>query len=102
MESVPVKAPTEVGANCSWYVALCPTGKEEATLPPTTVNPAPAMAAWEMFTVAVPVFVIVTFCVPVALVTTLPKLTLDELADSTPEPAGPPTEFELVDAAAPV
>ncbi len=50
---------------------------------------APVIAAWERLTVAVPVFVSVTLCVPVLPTATLPKLTLVELADSTPAPESP-------------
>jgi hypothetical protein len=42
-----------------------------------------------MFTVAVPVFVTVTLCVPVLFTAMLPKLTLVDPAESTPEGGSP-------------
>jgi hypothetical protein len=53
------------------------------------VKAAPVIAAWEMLTVAVPVFVNVRLCVPVLPTATLPKLRLVEVADSTPAPGSP-------------
>ena len=62
---------------------------------------APVIAAAEILTVAVPVFVRVTVCVPVLPTATFPKLTLVEPADSTPAPGVPvvPPPEVLTDAA---
>lgn len=46
--------------------------------------PAPVMVAWETFTAAVPVFVIVMLWILLFPTETFPKLTLLELAESTP------------------
>ena len=80
---------------------LWPTGTEEAGFPPTTVKAAPVITAEAMFTVAVPVFVTVTLCVPVLPTAMLPKLMLVEPADSTPALGSPvvPPPAVLVDAA---
>jgi len=68
---------------------LCPTGTEVAGFPPTTVKAAPVIAAAAMLTGLVPVFVTVTLCIPVLPTATFPKLTLVELAESTPAPGSP-------------
>jgi hypothetical protein len=65
-------------------VPLWPTGIDAEGLPPTTVKPAPEMVAWEMLTVAVPVFVTVRALVGVFPTETLPKLRLLELGERTP------------------
>lgn len=54
-----------------------------------TVKPVPVRVACEIFTVAVPVFVMVTLWVALPPTATLPKVTDVELAESTPAP-----EFE--------
>jgi hypothetical protein len=87
--SVPVAAAAAVGANWICTVMLCPTGIEEAGFPPITVNAAPEIVAALMFTVAVPVFVTLTLCVPLLPTATLPKLTLVEPADNTPAGGSP-------------
>ena len=67
-------------------------------LPPITVYPAPEMVAWEMLTVALPVFVTVRLCVLLFPTETFPKVTLVELAESTPvlDPGFPEPEPALV------
>ena len=67
-------------------------------LPPITVYPAPVMVAWEMLTGALPVFVTVRLCVLLFPTETFPKLTLVELAESTPvlDPGFPEPEPALV------
>jgi hypothetical protein len=67
-------------------------------LPPITVYPTPVMVAWEMFTGALPVFVTVKLCVLLFPTETFPKLTLVELAESTPvlDPGFPEPEPALV------
>jgi hypothetical protein len=55
-------------------------------LPPVTENPVPVSDACEMFTVAVPVLVMVTFWLPLLPTATLPNVNVDALADSTPAP----------------
>jgi hypothetical protein len=67
-------------------------------LPPITVYPAPVMVAWEMLTGTLPVFVTVRLCVLLFPTETFPKLTLVELADSTPvlDPGFPEPEPALV------
>jgi len=78
-------------------VALCPTAIEVVVPPLTTVKPVPEIVAWEMLTVAVPVFVRVTLCVALVPAATLPKLTVVEPADSAPEPAAPAPEVDVLD-----
>ena len=68
---------------------LWPAGSEEEGLPPTTVNPAPEIVAWEILTVAVPVFVTVTLCVALLPIATFPKLRLAALGESTPALGSP-------------
>ena len=77
---------------------LWPAGIELDGLPPTTVYPAPVIVAWEMFTVAVPVFVTEMLWVLLFPISTFPKVTLEELAESTPavDPGFPPTFPALV------
>jgi hypothetical protein len=67
-------------------VLLWPTARVVDGLPPVTLNPAPVTVACEMSTVAVPVFVTVTFWVALPPTATLPNVTLVEPADSTPLP----------------
>ena len=98
---LPVTAPSEVGANWTCKVALWPTGTEVEAFAPTTVKPAPEMVTWEMFTVAVPVFVTLTLCVAELPVAMLPKLRLGALAERTPVlvvpgPPVPPVAAEVV------
>lgn len=63
---------------------LWPAGSEEEGFPPTTVYPVPEIVAWEILTVAVPVFVTVTLCVALLPIATFPKLRLAALGESTP------------------
>ena len=66
---------------------LWPTPIVPAGFPPTTVIPAPVMAAEPIVTVPSPVLVTVKLCVAVFPTATLPKLTLVTLGDSMPAPA---------------
>lgn len=84
--SAPEAAPALVGANCTVTVLLWPTARVVDGLPPVTLKPAPVTVACEMSTVAVPVFVTVTFWVALPPTATLPNVTLVEPADSTPLP----------------
>jgi hypothetical protein len=74
-------------------VLLWPTGIVPEGFPPTTVNPAPVMVAFEMVTVAVPVFVTVTLWVVVFPTATLPKLKLVALGERMPAPGSPVVVF---------
>ncbi len=85
----PLIAPAAVGANCTCTVLLCPTAREPDGLPLTTEKPVPVRDACEMFTVAVPVLVIVTLWLPVLPTATLPNCTVVALAESTPAPVFP-------------
>lgn len=87
--SVPDAGVIDVGANCTCTVALCPTGRELEGFPPTTVNTPPAIVAPEIFTMPVPVFITVTFCVAVLPTATFPKLMLADEPVSTPPPELP-------------
>jgi hypothetical protein len=84
--SAPEAAPAAVGANCTVSVLLWPTASATDGLPPVTLKPEPVTVACETFTVAVPVFVIVTFCVALPPTATLPNVTLVEPAERTPLP----------------
>jgi hypothetical protein len=55
---------------------------ETEDIPPATLKPAPLTVAWEIMTVAEPVFVRVNVCELLDPVTTLPKLKLVALAVS--------------------
>ena len=57
---------------------------------------APVMAVCSMVTVEVPVFVTVTLCVMVLPIPTVPKLTVERLAESMPEPVVFAGVFALV------
>jgi hypothetical protein len=83
--NVPFAAPVACGANCIWTETVCPTATDPDGLAPTTENPVPEIAAWEIFTAAVPVLVNVKLCsVDVLPIAMLPKLALPELALKTP------------------
>jgi hypothetical protein len=84
--SAPEAGPAVVGANCTVTVLLWPTARDAEGLPPVTLKPAPVTVACETFTVAVPVFVIVTVWVALPPTATLPNVTLVEPAESTPLP----------------
>jgi hypothetical protein len=84
---LPFIAPSDIGANWSCIVLLWPTPIVPAGFPPTTVMPAPVMAAEPIVTVPNPVFVTVKLCVAVFPTATLPKLTLVTLGESMPAPA---------------
>ena len=66
---------------------LWPTPNAPEGLPLVTENPVPVIDAWEMFTVDVPVFVIVTLWLPLLPTATLPNVKVDTLGESTPAPA---------------
>ena len=61
-------------------------------IPPTTLNPAPVIVAWEIMTAADPVLVRVNVWEAVVPVVAFPKLMLVALAASAPEEV----ELELV------
>jgi hypothetical protein len=67
-------------------VELWPIGRDEAGFPPTTVKPAPEIVNCEMFTVAVPVFVMLKLWVELPPTATFPKARVVVLADRTPVP----------------
>jgi hypothetical protein len=81
---LPAIGPAESGANWIWTVLLWPAGMEDEGFPPTTVYPVPEMAAWETWTVAVPVFVTVRLWTELLPTVTFPKLTLAGVGESTP------------------
>jgi len=64
---------------------LWPTGIEVARLPPMTVKPVPEIVAAEMFTVAVPVLVMLMLWAEVLPTLTLPKAMLVALGVMMPE-----------------
>jgi hypothetical protein len=94
-ETLPDVFPAVCGANWSGTGIFWPAASETEDMPPTTLNPAPVMVAWEMITVDVPVLVRVSICRLLEPVRTLPKVKLVALAASEPVDA----VFELVLAA---
>src|SRR5882757_10167056 len=79
IESWPVAAPVAVGPNCTCSVIDWVGFKVTGKLPPTTVKPAPEMAAEFTVTGDVPVDVSVNDCVVEVFTVTLPKLRLAAL-----------------------
>lgn len=87
--SVPVALPDVAGVNVVLQEAVCPAAKVTGRLRPLMLKPAPLVVAAVSVTLAVPVFVIVTFCVAVLPRLTFPKLMLVGDADTcsvTPAP----------------
>src|SRR5208283_1459856 len=79
---LPVALPALAGAKPTVSVKLCPAARSPAPEQPLTVNPAPLMAACEMVTLPVPLFVTVIVCEALLPTRALPKLRLLVLAES--------------------
>jgi hypothetical protein len=84
IDTLPLVAPAVVGANFTPNVAFCPAVNVSGVESPVTLNAAPVTVADETVTLAVPVFVKVTFVVPVLPTSKLPKLTEDGFAARLP------------------
>jgi hypothetical protein len=76
----PLAAPGDVGLNCTCSVIDCVGFNVTGKLPPTTVKPAPVIAAEFTVTGDVPVDVSVNGCVVAVFTVTLPKFRLAALA----------------------
>jgi hypothetical protein len=83
---LPDAAPTVWGANWICTVTAWPMATIPDEFPDITVNPGPETVAWEISTLAVPVFVTVTLCVALLPTATFPKLRLLKLGDKIPVP----------------
>ncbi len=79
---LPVALSAEAGAKLTVSVRLWPAARVMAPGKPLTVNPAPVMAACEMLTPAVPVFVSAIVFEAELPTRVLPKLRLPALAES--------------------
>jgi hypothetical protein len=84
IETLPLAAPAVVGENFTLKVVLCPAPRLEGTDRPVILNPVPDALACDTVMLAVPGFVSVTFTVPLAPTSKLPKLTLDGFAVKPP------------------
>jgi hypothetical protein len=78
----PAALPAVAGAKLTVRVKLCPAARVTAPEHPLTLNPAPLIAACEMVTLPVPLFVSVIVCEALLPTRALPKLRLLALADS--------------------
>jgi hypothetical protein len=83
-EMLPVAAPAEVGANFTPNVTLCAAVNVCGVERPVVLKAAPVTVAEVTFTLAVPLFVNVTFTVLVLPVNWLPKLTDEGFAVRLP------------------
>jgi len=80
IETLPVRLPTEAGANFAENEVLCPGFKVSGADTPVRVKPVPEAVMPEMLAAVVPELVKVNTCVPVLPTRTLPKLKLEGLA----------------------
>ena len=76
IETLPVALPVALGENLAANVVLCPTFNVNGAARPVMLNPVPDALPAEIATLAVPVFVSVTFTDALAPTSRLPKLTL--------------------------
>lgn len=74
-EILPLAFPTDVGENCAVKFILCPGWIVCPFGEPLIVNPAPVTLAWEIVTLADPVFERLTDADPLPPTTTFPKFT---------------------------
>lgn len=81
MLRLPVALPTEVGAKFTERGILWPAATVTVPEHPLKEKPVPVMAAWDMVTLPVPLFVSVSVCDMVLPTMALPKLTLLVLAE---------------------
>src|SRR5487761_195196 len=79
--TLPVTLPTDAGANAASKVALLPGAIVSGTVSPLMLNPAPETAACVIVRLAVPGLLSRIVCVLVLPVATLPKLTLEGVAE---------------------
>lgn len=83
-EMLPVALPAAVGENFAAKVVVWPAARVAGTDSPVMLNPVPDALPCEMVTLAVPELVKVTFTVPLAPTSKLPKLMLDGFAAKLP------------------
>ena len=79
---LPAALPAVAGAKPTVRVKLCPAARVTAPVKPLTLNPAPLIAACEMVTLPVPLFVNVIVCAALLPTKVLPKPRLLVLAES--------------------
>jgi len=72
---LPVALPVAVGVNCALKERLCPAATVDGNERPLTPKPSPETVARFTTTLAVPVLVNLTVCVPFCPTNTFPKLT---------------------------
>lgn len=97
--SEPVTLPEAVGAKMALQLADCPAASVRGRVRPLILKPVPLVVAAESVTLAVPVLVIVTFCVALLPRLTLPKLMLAGEAETcsvTPAPLRATVAGELL------
>jgi hypothetical protein len=97
--SEPVTLPDVVGAKMALQLADCPAASVSGRVRPLILKPVPLAVAAESVTLAVPVLVIVTFCVALVPRLTLPKLMLAGEAETcsvTPAPLRATVAGELL------
>jgi hypothetical protein len=82
-ETEPVALPAVAGAKAALNVVLPPAAIVAGTVRPVIVKPVPDTVAWEIVRLAVPLFFKVMVCEVLFPVTTLPKLTLVGVTEST-------------------
>ena len=75
-ETEPLTLEVDVGENATLRVVLPPAAIVAGTVSPLMLNPVPDTFAWEIATLAVPLFFRLIVCVLVLPMATLPKLTL--------------------------
>ena len=75
-ETEPLTLEVDVGENAMLKVVLPPAAIVAGTVSPLMLKPLPDTFAWEIVTLAVPLFFRLIVCVLVLPMATLPKLTL--------------------------
>jgi len=94
-EIIPLAEPAFVGAKVAPKVKLCPAVRVKGRINPLMLNPLPLTFACETVIVVPPVLVRVSDWVVLAFTWILPKLSVCELADSTPGVAPVPESVIL-------
>jgi len=77
---LPVKAPAPVGEKATVNEMVCPANKVTGSRGPLTLKPSPLSVTCVTLMLAVPVFVMVTFCVALVPAATVPKLRVPGVA----------------------
>jgi hypothetical protein len=88
--TLPLSVAAVVGSNPTLNEVLCPAPSVTGVAMPLTLNPVPLAATWEIVTLALPVFVIVSDVLCGVFTCVLPKLMLVGLEPNVPTGAGVP------------